>query len=732
MLGNHVIDQRLKTGLRAAAAVAVCLLLLVFPVSGFAAGQTAVTVNADALYETGTHSLISVDPVDGARTLQDDLLPTVSDLAVATYGEFFYRIERFLSDNVTKFHVDAPDEDIWQFSTNDPTDEESGNPYALVFAGPDKAYLIRYGSTTVWIVNPSATTADAFKIGELDLSAYADGDGIPEMSSGVIVDGKLFVLMQRLEFWCPADGVYSYLAVFDTATDQEIDTGRGEEGLKGIPLPLFNVDSIQYVAARNTIYVSGTGSFGWCAGGPGGLGGIATVSPETYAADLILDGSEIERGNVSGMAIATSDKGYFIGYADWGDNTLYSFNPTTGALIGAVSEELQNLNILDMAVDENGLLWVLANDFAAGKVVIIDPADDTIDETVETNLFPQAIAFVSPEINIPPFKPELVSPANDTDAVSMQPTLTVGEFNDSNDGDSLLATRWQISSAADFSSLILDITSETSLTTLEPFGLKPDTEYFWRARFVDAAGAASVWSDSFSFTTVDQDPADADGNGIPDDQQVDDADNLLLADNPDLDAADLKTVQAAVGDIQMGLVGGDKVVSIDNLRAVDPADIDDDVNRPEEMPAGLFEFSITVENPGDTAMVTVYLSEAAAEDATWFKYSEKDGWEDYTEHVTFSDDRKSVTLELKDGGFGDADGVENGVILDPSGLAGAVAAADTDADTTSDSGSSGGGGGGGGCFIASLGGITAASSGSWAAIWLLIVGVITAGSRRFR
>ena len=34
---------------------------------------------------------------------------------------------------------------------------------------------------TVWIVNPSATTSGEFKIGELDLSPYADSDGIPEM-----------------------------------------------------------------------------------------------------------------------------------------------------------------------------------------------------------------------------------------------------------------------------------------------------------------------------------------------------------------------------------------------------------------------------------------------------------------------------------------------------------------------------------------------------------------------
>ena len=50
---------------------------------------------------------------------------------------------------------------------------------------------------------------------------------------------------------------------------------------------------------------------------------------------------------------------------------------------------------------------------------------------------------------------------------------------------------------------------------------------------------------------------------------------------------------------------------------------------------------------------------------------------------------KSVTIEIQDGGFGDVDGVANGIIIDPAGIA------------TSSGGS--GGGGGGGCFLGSVG-----------------------------
>ena len=69
---------------------------------------------------------------------------------------------------------------------------------------------------------------------------------------------------------------------------------------------------------------------------------------------------------------------------------------------------------------------------------------------------------------------------------------------------------------------------------------------------------------------------------------------------------------------------------------------------------------------------------------------------------------------LEDGGMGDEDGVENGVIVDPSGIA------YTDADSASLSTgevSSGGGGGGGGCFITALQGAGQSWADTGSGIW---------------
>jgi len=57
-------------------------------------------------------------------------------------------------------------------------------------------------------------------------------------------------------------------------------------------------------------------------------------------------------------------------------------------------------------------------------------------------------------------------------------------------------------------------------------------------------------------------------------------------------------------------------------------------------------------------------------------------WLDYSEYAEFSSDRKKVYLTLKDGGFGDADGIENGIIVDPLAFG-----SDSDSNSSSGSGS---------------------------------------------
>jgi uncharacterized protein YkwD len=133
-----------------------------------------------------------------------------------------------------------------------------------------------------------------------------------------------------------------------------------------------------------------------------------------------------------------------------------------------------------------------------------------------------------------------------------------------------------------------------------------------------------------------------------------------------------------------------------SLYPVDPEsdNIADRNGMPESLIYGLIDFRIKVDTPGSSTTVTIFLPESVPEGYKWYKYSQTQGWYDFSANVSFNSERNQLSFILVDGGMGDDDGEQNGIIEDPSGLG--VAPADS---ASTNSNSSGGGGGSGGCFI---------------------------------
>ncbi len=133
-------------------------------------------------------------------------------------------------------------------------------------------------------------------------------------------------------------------------------------------------------------------------------------------------------------------------------------------------------------------------------------------------------------------------------------------------------------------------------------------------------------------------------------------------------------------------------MAIEYLAYQDPKSLNSPSNKPKNFPFGLIDFRLLVAEPGDQAVITVYFSDRAPKDGKWYKYDPIEGtWLDYSAYAEFGANRKSITLLLQDGGIGDADGIANGIIVDPSGLGVDLSG--------SSAGDSGGGGSGGSCFI---------------------------------
>jgi Cysteine-rich secretory protein family/K319L-like, PKD domain/Divergent InlB B-repeat domain len=152
----------------------------------------------------------------------------------------------------------------------------------------------------------------------------------------------------------------------------------------------------------------------------------------------------------------------------------------------------------------------------------------------------------------------------------------------------------------------------------------------------------------------------------------------------------------STADKVMGLIpdSGSALVS---LYPVDPASdsIKDRNGIPESLIYGLIDFKIKVDTPGDSTTVTILFPESVPEAYKWYKYNQTQGWIDNSANVSWNNERNQLSFILVDGGSGDDDGEQNGIIVDPSGLG--LAPADSASTNINSSG-----GGSGGCFIETI------------------------------
>jgi IPT/TIG domain len=314
---------------------------------------------------------------------------------------------------------------------------------------------------------------------------------------------------------------------------------------------------------------------------------------------------------------------------------------------------------------------VLVDGASVGAVSTYTFSDVNKDYTISVTFSLQDVE-PSDEENVAPDAPVLTSPANAAVDVSLTPTLAAGAFSDANAGDTHSQTDWQISTLDDFSSLVLDVSSETSLKSfaVPDLILNPSTTYYWRAAYYDDEGAASDFSEAFSFTT-EADADDLDGDGIPDDQEVDEETDLDGDGVDDRDQDDFTPIKSSKPGKSIGMKLPPGLV-LNALKSLSEDDFSDTGLPPNILfPFGVLSFKIEGVDAGGTTAIEIFFSEAFPDVPLWHKYFETSGsWGDFSDNVQFVEEGGTykVILTLVDGGFGDLDGVENGIIVDPSGL----------------------------------------------------------------
>jgi hypothetical protein len=305
--------------------------------------------------------------------------------------------------------------------------------------------------------------------------------------------------------------------------------------------------------------------------------------------------------------------------------------------------------------------------------------------------------------NDAPNQPALESPEDGSQDIPLDITLVSGAFSDANtaEGDFHYQTEWQVSLDSSFATPLLDVVSPVSLNTLViPASLlAEDAIYYWRVRYFDSYEAGSEWSETYSFKTTAI-SMDGNGNGIPDAQELDGASPVDLDQNgiPDVSQVDdrfkvLNTIDGS-GPIALETTNPNDIIEV--VESCTPNAYPDEggASKPQDIQYGLLSFRLQVQSAGAAATVVVYFTDPLPDTYKWYKYDPVKGWYIYTGAV-FSADRRSLTFSLTDGGDGDADGLANGIIVDPVG----AGSDDAGVVVVPASGSAGISGSGGICFI---------------------------------
>ncbi len=273
-------------------------------------------------YSSGSSSAIWLD---GSYTTDENVASIYSD-AVSRYFEgLIYVVNREGADNIQVLDPGSGFSTLRQFSVGNGSD-----PHDIALASETKAYVTRYNTNDLWIVDPSTGS----HTGTIDLSSLADSDGLCEMDMMLLVGDRLFVSIERLDrdnWWGPSGT--SYIAVVDTEADTLLDTDPMTAGKQSILLSGTNpYGDIQFNPYDGKLYVSCIGWWGMTDGG------VERIDPVTFEILGTMITEAAAGGDINDVTVASAAKGYAIVTDSDFFTLLISFDPSAGTATGTLYE----------------------------------------------------------------------------------------------------------------------------------------------------------------------------------------------------------------------------------------------------------------------------------------------------------------------------------------------------------------------------------------------------------
>lgn len=360
--------------------------------NGLPSGDTAVIAARAADFSSGAHLLLDLDGTLNSAPLD----PGASDLKVIGDGQTLYRLARFGTNTLSRYSADAPGTPEASYSTESAEEDTQSNPATLVPAGPGLGYLLRYGSGDLWVVNPQAATEADFFLKAIDLSGF-DSDGVPQMSDAVIIGGRLWVLLQRLDANFAATQAGLLIAI-DLADDSVVDLDPATAGAQGYTLPIRNPSTLTPSPDGQSLLVQGDGGFDGNFS-PVYEGGIVQVSLTDGSSTLLVDDGSAEdnpRGQILGMARDARDQIWFYAGAAFGGSSLYRYDPATASITNSSVSATQETQLSSLQIGPAGRLWVgsAGTDGAQPEMLLLDTEADSLLTRTALDLVPINISFI--------------------------------------------------------------------------------------------------------------------------------------------------------------------------------------------------------------------------------------------------------------------------------------------------------------------------------------------------
>jgi hypothetical protein len=326
---------------------------------GSALGPTAVLATVSDDYAVGALATVAVDDWSVADTLTD----ISGDPAVVSSGGYVFQLDRYTYDVVKVYTPGAWSAPLTEFALQD-----LANPHDVAVCD-GLAFVAQHDATTLAVHDPTS----GLLAGTVDLSAYADADGVPEASTLVATaDGMLYAGLLHLDRegdWTATGGA---VVEVDCAA-RTVTRSWALHGPRVLPDP-EHTDQV-------LILEEGVG--------------IHRLDPTSGATTLLVE-EVVERGTFGGIAAAggraivttvTDDYAFGIGCVDLDAGTF--------DLLEAASSYL-----ISVDASPTGEAWISARAHWSDptspqgvRVFDIATCTERTDRPIETLLAPMDIAF---------------------------------------------------------------------------------------------------------------------------------------------------------------------------------------------------------------------------------------------------------------------------------------------------------------------------------------------------